>query len=1001
MVIYPEKNKKQRVIALFLIFSLLIWVSQAFGADPNDLNTPIIETSEDSFTFTENNTSQELWIWNIGTGTLYYSLSIDGNDADYFIIDGTIGDVNGYSTGASDKKKHFVNMSFDQWPDTTLNARIVITDVNDSNNVAYITLTALPPIIKTSTDSLYFTEGNSSQNFEIWTGRTDTLYYTLSIDGDDADYFIIDDTPGDVNGYSTGADDKKMHTVDMDYDQWPDTTLNARIVITDVNDGNNVAYITLTALPSKPNSSSNIGRSTGRIELVGKVTSKKFQIWNNNKEDGVLDYTITIIGVDDQHFTLDTEEGQSEDKYDKQTHTVYVDYEDLHNTTLYAWIVIEDNNDNVAYINLSATETVATRVPYIFMEQSINYTDDVESNVFYLFMVTDDTVEQVDFNTPEGEEFSILDYTENDDGSIRCWTYPEDPDEVIDLADFGDGTYTIVVTYQDDDVAQTKVNFGIPNKPGTIPWPTQIPVLLNPEPEDETVSPVRLEWEKCTDPNADSVRLILENLDSFDDDENTNLITKEYSKGTTRSSAFTLETGQWRAGLSFGRWYHVKKGNNDGIEFEVGKCIRSYSDFEIMKWFGTFDEFKNHTLKIADCCGTEVTFNLTGGGWGEIADGNDFNEITLTGTTAKSVFSITNKKGTEITVGDIKTKTDETDGDINDIKAIIGRNVNLEGDITITGGARSILLNNASGDISIGSYDSPKIIPCVLKFNKIDDLDLDSNTPIRNLQATHWNSGSLTAPWISTMKIKGDFGADLILSGDNSPKGMTLKSAKIAGELFDDDEVDDDVDWSVVTGNCGTIQVAASSADFSADIDGNIGTIKAVGYKGGGIDAVLSGDWNFGTVKAIKADTIEQCDIVADGIDTEEEQVTAIGSIYAKNWITDSTIDATEAGNIGKITAGGLRNCEYITTDGTLACLQIKGIKNEAYCLINSDVYAERIRNAYLSYPKYSNGGVPFEISANSIEKITLKDSSRKTTWKNLEIGSPQIKIQDFEINLE
>jgi hypothetical protein len=845
-----------------------------------------------------------------------------------------------------------------------------------------------------------FTGDVVSRSFQIGNKGIGILNYTLIITGPNASNFGIDgnslELKGEVNNiYDVNA--KNTHTIDVNYGlSSPDTILNAELKIT--NDNNNFDFFEISLMaqapeepnePNEPNEPSDshgpdtstvIGKSAGRINLSGNVLSKKFKIWNKGTE--ILNYTLTIDGNDAYYFSLDTEEGQLEKQYDEQIHTVGVEYDsDFHNDTLYAWIEIADENDDTSYIDLSATETVATRVSRIAIEQGVNYGHLGETYDFHLYIETDNTVEEVDFITPEDAE-CMMEYDENEDGSIRYWLYLDEFDSIDGLADYGDGTYVITVTYDNDnnDTAQTKINFGIPNKPGTIVWPTQEPIITYPE--EDTVSPVRLKWEKCTDPNAGSVRLVLENYEGEDDEEILNSIGKEYSKGTTKSSKIKLDVGYWRAILGFGKWYQSK--NDDGIPYVVGKCTKGYSYFEIMKWFGTFDEFKNHPLKIADCCGTEVTFNITGGGWGWIKDEDSgFTDIDISGTTEKSVFSIKTKRNAKITVGDIYIDDLETDGDIKAIKA---KNVNLEGDITIDGGARSITLNNVTGSIDIGIRDSEdeKIFPCFLKLNRIAYLDLTSETPIKKLRATEWLAGSLDAPWISAMTIKGDFGAELDLSGDESPKGMTLKKAKIAGAIGND--------WTI-DGDCGSITFA-SSADADYEITGNIGSIKAVGNRKASLPAVLSGDWKFDSVKKIQADNISQCDINTCG--SIDENVLDIGSLAVKEWLSDCTI--TTNGNIASLKAGGMQDCNVSAQEGPIGKLEIRGIKNEAFGIINSNIFAQHIDTAYLGYPKYNNGGVDFGLTINSIDKLTLKDSSHKTTWLDPNLSTDPIIIDDFKV---
>jgi hypothetical protein len=803
-----------------------------------------------------------------------------------------------------------------------------------------------------------------------------------------------------------------------------------------------------------PNDNPIIASSPGPIKLDGSTTSKQFSIWNQGT--GTLNYEVAVIGDDANYFTVEPEDGISLGINDKKTHTVTVNYDDVHNDTLHAQIEItsDDANSSPQYIELSATENIASRVSRILIEQGIDYgrlgneqdpntscdglglkgdfdcDGDVDFNDldifcgqwlitaskirediypdcgdksvnfkdfsvlsknwrkfkkpktgvaydFRLIVETDDKVIGGYFLTPEGREYTM------DEANSGIWIYEVWFDNADGLADYGDGEYIITVQYADGE-ATTAVNFGILNKPGAISQPKQKPVLTNPSPGGQTISPIQFSWEQCTDSNVGLIRL------NFKRKCGEGWIEQEFGKSTKKTGVFNLDIGEWLAELTFGRWYQGK--NDDGIEIEVGKYSKSFAEFETMKWFGTVGGFRNHPLKQTDCNGSTVTFNLTGGGFGEIQGNCVFEKIILTGTTEKSVFSIKTQKGVKTIVGDI-----EADGDI---RTMMGRGVNLEGNITIAGGARMIALNDVAGsrEITINEPNSPKITACTLNFGLIDDLTLKSETPIRTLKATNWLAGSLSAPWIYTMTIKGnpaeriagDFGANLQLNGVGGPKGMTLRNVKIAGEL--------NGDWTI-DGNCRTIAIASSSPDFSATISGNVATLKAVGNRKFEMPAILSGQWMFESVKSIKADDIIQCDLSAGVDSNEKNSATALGRITVKRWIKDTTITVEKDSNIGAIAAGALQNCNFVTA-GSLGRLDVKSIIT-AYCFINSNIRAKHIGSTILRYPKYNNYGEPFGLTAGSIDKLTIKDTTQNKTWKKLQVGVEWIQIGDLEICLE
>ena len=277
----------------------------------------------------------------------------------------------------------------------------------------------------------------------------------------------------------------------------------------------------------------------------------------------------------------------------------------------------------------------------------------------------------------------------------------------------------------------------------------------------------------------------------------------------------------------------------------------------------------------------------------------------------------------------------------------------------------------------------------------------------------------------------------MTLGGEGRPRDMALKSIKIAGELgktiwditgncgiieiaggLSETTWDiagncgtikiagglDKTTWNIA-GNCGTIGIADSNADFTADIAGSVGTLNAVGNKKLDIPSVLSGTWSFDSVKTIVAAEISECNLTAAlEIDANKP---AIGRITATGWISGCIIETT--GDAGSIISGGIRDSSiWGGTDGnsiyklnSLGRLQIKGIKGEAYCLINSDITAEHIGNAYLAYPKTFNSGTPFGLTAGSIDMLTIEDSTSTQTWKNLADPADTVTIEDLVIRLE
>jgi len=208
---------------------------------------------------------------------------------------------------------------------------------------------------------------------------------------------------------------------------------------------------------------------------------------------------------------------------------------------------------------------------------------------------------------------------------------------------------------------------------------------------------------------------------------------------------------------------------------------------EVVWKFGDFSGRKGVKLTLLDTNGVPVTFTLKSGGFGEVTGGSDFAEVILTSTTEKSVFTIKTKgRGAETSVGDITAD--------NSLKSILAKTTDLRGGIDIGGTISMLVMDDIADDhtINIGASANPKA-GVTLSFDQVADLNIDSDTPIKSLKATEWIGGSLIAPWVSSISIKGnsragisgDFIADVTLTGADA-KGVALKKFAATGEIISD-----------------------------------------------------------------------------------------------------------------------------------------------------------------------------------------------------------------------
>jgi hypothetical protein len=766
-------------------------------------------------------------------------------------------------------------------------------------------------------DEIAFDTNDAPKTFKVWNAGNGTLYYYFFVTSGST-YFRVTPTSGTSTRGAVG-----VCTVIPDFNKMPHgTPVTGQIKIVNAADVNTPKYITLTALNA-------MSRHIQSIKI----------------EHGI-DY---IPGASDENATTGNCDGLGlAGDFDCDGSVDFIDF------AVFAEQWRQTGNNIRADISPALKDgSVDIKDFNVF---SANWLKDGrigETYDFRLVIETDSTVSQVNFTTPDGVTYPdanqdpsrhIQSSRKSQNGAIS-WQYQEWFYEANGLDRYPDGKYTVKLTYTDHGSEETVVGFGIPNQAGSIAQPTQRPEITNSQLNEGAVSPLQLTWEKCSDPNVNSIRL------GFDDHNDSNLAEQDYAENIVKANAVQLEPGRWYAELGFGRWYQAQ--NDNDITIEVGKTSRRHAAFDITTGFGTFDRLKNHQLQTQDCAGKTVTFSLTGGGEATVeGDPNiqgdcSFADVILSGTTENSVLTITPQPGVKTSVVNI---------DVNGpIKTINAGSVNLTGNISINGGCSMITLNNISGSSNINIGSSPSLKTSSLKLGRVNNLTLTSGTPIKTLQATEWKSGSLNAPWISSLAIDGNamggiagnFGADVNINGTgNPPKGISLNKVKVAGQLGDSN-------WSVI-GSCGTIMAARVSQDFDANIIGNIGTLKAVGNKPMSIDATLSGTW-----KATSANTI------------------------TAGQLTDANLTAD--------------------ANGLLKTLKITGVVGEPFGIINSNVHAGHIGSTYLAFPEYSNNGTPFGLTAGKFDKITIKDTppAKTRTWKGSQIGTAGITIQDFQIRLQ
>ena len=487
------------------------------------------------------------------------------------------------------------------------------------------------------------------------------------------------------------------------------------------------------------------------------------------------------------------------------------------------------------------------------------------------------------------------------------------------------------------------------------------------------------------------------------------------------------------AGTDAPKGIYIKAGQlSDGTDITLGSYLRSLTATD---WVGgslTTPWASRITMKgyrrngIAGDLGVDLTF--TGS---NPKNGVALYKLSVAGTITDSDIQANFGSVGYISAGQWSA------GSLNAtwVKTIMtkGKKADRYGNPAIAGdfGAAIVLFDQDSRGISLNKLQVA---------GEILDTQISLSGGAGSIKAAQWEAGSLNADWLKTVTIKGkrgildgDFGANLTLSGSNAPKGYAFKTIKIAGEASGI--------WAV-TGNGSTVQLGASTADWTATFNGsgNVKYLKVKGYKdkdGNKVQGDLSGSWTGNSVRSVSVyGNLNNAKMTLN--QTPDPKNLALRYLTVKGWIGDDSLGTQTwiltNGNIGSIKAGGIRNSSIIAAnnaagysqdvqsplggiagDGVLdlldaselvgdstriKSLKITGIKGQSgKFVINSTIAATEFGTVSLRFLDTINGS-PFGISADYIGKLTIKDDIGTDTWKWLETASDSIVLDDAEIRL-
>jgi len=256
-------------------------------------------------------------VWNGGSGTLDYTVT---DDAAWL----SVSPAGGSSTGSGDKVTHTVSYTAAGLAVGTYNGTITIQAAGVPNSpqtiAVQLTVQPAPPAIALSTTSLSpFCAGGQdalSQTFQVWNSGDGTLSYTVS---DDAGWLSVSPT----GGTSTGAGDKKTHTITYSTGSLAQGTYDATITIADPAAANTPQTIAvhLSVLSEPPAISVSPDSFSPQCMFGEDAAADSIQIWNGG--DGTLNYTVyTSVPGGPSWIGIAPGSGSSTGSGDKVTHTI-------------------------------------------------------------------------------------------------------------------------------------------------------------------------------------------------------------------------------------------------------------------------------------------------------------------------------------------------------------------------------------------------------------------------------------------------------------------------------------------------------------------------------------------------------------------------------------------------------------------------------------------------------------------------------------------------------
>ncbi len=243
----------------------------------------------------------------------------------------------------------------------------------------------------------------------------------------------------------------------------------------------------------------------------------------------------------------------------------------------------------------------------------------------------------------------------------------------------------------------------------------------------------------------------------------------------------------------------------------------SPTTYSVADVFGTVDGRKNVVLSVMDNNGTSATFRLSGPGMGTVNVGDNGVDLLLDQTTAGSSVTAATKGSVVFQLHDLSASSA--------VRSLSMPTVYVSDAVTLTGGIGTLNVGavgtaQTNGSIAIGGGTIASI-----SISTVPGANLNTTGGIRLLSINNWDNGTITSPWIASLRSKQTFGAALKLSGSGAPGGTAIASATIGGAIGD-------VAWTV-TGNVSRLSAGSFTAGWSLNDTGTLRSISSRGAAAG------------------------------------------------------------------------------------------------------------------------------------------------------------------------